>query len=233
MTTITTPAPAETNVLDSSDLTRISARFGVAFTICQLSVMVLMAILVLPHGGSPSDPALPRGQGVLDAETLVPLGQLRLHACRHPAARLPRRRALAAAPCRRVRRARDRGGRGRHPAHPDLAARRACCTTSPSRSPTPAPISGSWPAGTRSRRTAWRSPCCRGSSSSARSCSGCAGPAPRRGCSASASCCSRSAWSARRHRRPGRSSRCWRSARSGYELWVGALAWHWLRASRP
>ena len=69
MTTITSPAPAETNVRDTSDLTRTSARFGVAFTICQLSVMVLMAILVLPHGGSPSDPALPRGQSVFDAET--------------------------------------------------------------------------------------------------------------------------------------------------------------------
>ena len=49
-------------------LTRVSARFGLAFTICQLGVMVAMAILVLPHGGSPNDPALERGRHVLDAE---------------------------------------------------------------------------------------------------------------------------------------------------------------------
>jgi hypothetical protein len=49
-------------------LTRVSARFGLAFTICQLGVMVAMAILVLPHGGSPSDPALERGRHVLDAQ---------------------------------------------------------------------------------------------------------------------------------------------------------------------
>lgn len=54
---------------DDGWLVRLSARFGLAFTICQLSVMVLMAIFVLPHGGSPNDPALERGQNVLDAET--------------------------------------------------------------------------------------------------------------------------------------------------------------------
>jgi hypothetical protein len=53
---------------------RLSARFGLAFTIFQLSVMVLMAILVLPHGGSPNDPALERGQKVLDAETWYRVG---------------------------------------------------------------------------------------------------------------------------------------------------------------
>ncbi|HEY7044604.1 MAG TPA: hypothetical protein VH419_13120 [Nocardioidaceae bacterium] len=55
-------------------LTRVSARFGVAFAICQIGVMVLMATLVLPHGGSPSDPPLQRGQHVLDAETLYQVG---------------------------------------------------------------------------------------------------------------------------------------------------------------
>lgn len=49
-------------------LTRTSTRFGLAFTVCQLGVMTVMAVLVLPHGGSPTDPALERGQGVLDAE---------------------------------------------------------------------------------------------------------------------------------------------------------------------
>ena len=114
---------------------------------------------------------------MFDAETCVPLGQLRLHACRHPAARVPRRRALAAAPCRRDRRAGDGGGGGRHPAHPDLADGAAAARRRPRGPPTPAPTSGSWPAGTRLRRTAWRSRCCRGSSSSARSCSACGGPA--------------------------------------------------------
>lgn len=62
------PAPEERS------LTRLSAGFGVAFTVCQLSVMLLMAFLVLPNGGSPSDPALTRGQGVFDAETTYRVG---------------------------------------------------------------------------------------------------------------------------------------------------------------
>ena len=53
---------------------RLSARFGVAFATCQLLVMVAMATLVLPHGGSPTDPALERGQRVLDAETFYRVG---------------------------------------------------------------------------------------------------------------------------------------------------------------
>jgi hypothetical protein len=57
-------------------ITRVSTRFGIAFTVCQLAVMVLMATLVLPHGGSPSDPPLPRGQNVFDAETAYRLGNM-------------------------------------------------------------------------------------------------------------------------------------------------------------
>jgi hypothetical protein len=53
---------------------RLSARFGLAFTVCQLTVMVAMGVFVLPHGGSPSDPALERGQRVLDAEHLYRFG---------------------------------------------------------------------------------------------------------------------------------------------------------------
>src|SRR5262245_9528214 len=68
MTTFTTPASADKDTRIGRDLTRLSARFGLAFTICQLAVMVVMATVVLPHGGSPSDPALPRGQHVFDAE---------------------------------------------------------------------------------------------------------------------------------------------------------------------
>jgi|tagenome__1003787_1003787.scaffolds.fasta_scaffold20485755_1 hypothetical protein len=50
-------------------LTRLSARFGIAFTICQLTAMVLLAIFVLPHGGSPGDPPLEVGRHVHDAES--------------------------------------------------------------------------------------------------------------------------------------------------------------------
>jgi hypothetical protein len=57
-----------------ASLTRLSARFGIAFTICQLAVMVAMVTLVLPHGGSPSDPALERGHNVLDAEDAYRFG---------------------------------------------------------------------------------------------------------------------------------------------------------------
>lgn len=77
MTTLvaTTTSTAATN--ETGDrLTRISARFGVAFTVCQLAVMIAMAVLVLPHGGSPSDPPLERGQNVLDAETAYHWGNL-------------------------------------------------------------------------------------------------------------------------------------------------------------
>jgi hypothetical protein len=64
-----------TDSTDGADrLARLSARFGLAFTVCQLSVMVAMAVFVLPHGGSPSDPALTRGRHVLDAEQLYRFG---------------------------------------------------------------------------------------------------------------------------------------------------------------
>jgi hypothetical protein len=59
---------------DHPAVARISARFGLAFTVCQLGVMVLMATLVLPQGGSPSDPALDRGTHVLDAATAYRVG---------------------------------------------------------------------------------------------------------------------------------------------------------------
>jgi hypothetical protein len=55
-------------------VTRVSARFGLAFAICQLAVLVCMAIFVLPHAGSPNDPALERGHKVLDAEELYRAG---------------------------------------------------------------------------------------------------------------------------------------------------------------
>jgi hypothetical protein len=68
------PTTGDSATVDTDRLTRLSARFGIAFTVCQLSVMVAMAIFVLPHGGSPNDPALARGHRVLDAADLYKLG---------------------------------------------------------------------------------------------------------------------------------------------------------------
>lgn len=56
------------------DAERLSSRFGLAFTVAQLTVMVGMALFVLPHAGAPSDPAVQRGQAVLDAETAYRVG---------------------------------------------------------------------------------------------------------------------------------------------------------------
>ena len=56
------------------DVARLSTWCGLAFTICQLAVMVCMAIFVLPHGGSPTDPAVERGTGVLDAADAYRIG---------------------------------------------------------------------------------------------------------------------------------------------------------------
>lgn len=64
------PAPA-TGRLDAE---RVSTRFGLAFTLCQVAVLVAMAVLVLPHGGSPTDPALQRGQSVHDADGIYRAG---------------------------------------------------------------------------------------------------------------------------------------------------------------
>jgi hypothetical protein len=49
------------------DVSRISTWFGVAFTVCQAAVMIAMAVFVLPKGGGPDTPALERGQRVLEA----------------------------------------------------------------------------------------------------------------------------------------------------------------------
>ncbi|MGO4258565.1 hypothetical protein [Marmoricola sp. RAF53] len=77
-TTSTLPRPdghgVDAVALTEPALTRFSARFGIAFTVCQVAVMVAMATLVLPHGGSPNDPAVERGHGVLDAENAYRIG---------------------------------------------------------------------------------------------------------------------------------------------------------------
>ena len=69
--TLTDTPTARTTGLDTA---RISTWCGVAFTVCQLTAMVGMAILVLPHGGSPGDPALERGTNVLDAAEAYRIG---------------------------------------------------------------------------------------------------------------------------------------------------------------
>lgn len=60
------------------DVVRISTRFGVAFAACQLAVLTLFSVAVLPNGGSPSDPALERGKNVLDAADLYQAGNYAL-----------------------------------------------------------------------------------------------------------------------------------------------------------
>jgi len=75
MTTLDTPTPtSRTAPSTGPDITRLSTWCGVAFTACQLTVMVFMAVLVLPHGGSPGDPALERGRNVLDAADAYRIG---------------------------------------------------------------------------------------------------------------------------------------------------------------
>lgn len=65
----TTLEPQVSPVVAERSLARLSAGFGLAFTACQLLVMVAMAVLVLPHVGAPGDPAAERGQDILDVET--------------------------------------------------------------------------------------------------------------------------------------------------------------------
>src|SRR3954468_13630440 len=65
MTTIEIERPT-TEGRDGVDVGRLSTWFGVAFTACQMAVMICMAIFVLPKGGGPDAPALERGQRVLD-----------------------------------------------------------------------------------------------------------------------------------------------------------------------
>ena len=65
----TTPVIGAGPVAAERTLTRLSARFGVAFALGQLLVMISMALFVLPHVGAPGDPAARRGQDILDVET--------------------------------------------------------------------------------------------------------------------------------------------------------------------
>lgn len=73
MTALTSRAES-TTAPDGLDVTRISTRFGVAYAVCQVAAMILISIVVLPHGGLPTDSALERGQGVLDAADVYRVG---------------------------------------------------------------------------------------------------------------------------------------------------------------
>ncbi|MFX0579339.1 hypothetical protein [Nocardia nepalensis] len=61
-------------------LLRASARFGLAFTACQFTVVAAMAVFVLPSAGSPGAAPLERGTHVLDAQQLYRLGNFALMA---------------------------------------------------------------------------------------------------------------------------------------------------------
>ena len=78
MTTLDTAPREEAPTLGPTttgyDGVRLSTRFGIAFSAVQLGTMILMAIFVLPHAGSPGDPALERGHRVLDAADVYRAG---------------------------------------------------------------------------------------------------------------------------------------------------------------
>ena len=61
--------PPRQEMAPEAVLPRPSARFGIAFAVGQLLVMVAMGVFVLPHVGAPSAPALERGRDILDVET--------------------------------------------------------------------------------------------------------------------------------------------------------------------
>lgn len=56
------------------DTVRLSTRFGLLFPLTQIVTMVAMAVLVLPLGGSPDDPAADRGRALLEHATAYRAG---------------------------------------------------------------------------------------------------------------------------------------------------------------
>ncbi|WP_448811900.1 hypothetical protein [Agromyces bauzanensis] len=68
----TRPDPLST--LAPSVVERVSTRFGIAFVLAQLATLVLMGAVVLPSGGAMDDPAVERGQAVLAAADLYRAG---------------------------------------------------------------------------------------------------------------------------------------------------------------
>jgi len=73
MTALTTH-PVRTSSRPTLDVGRISTRFGLAFPVCQIVVMIAMALFVLPNSGSPQAPALERGARMLDGYTAYKVG---------------------------------------------------------------------------------------------------------------------------------------------------------------
>ena len=76
MSTTTTGHPDAVTVKPGGgvDVARLSNRFGVAFAVCQITLLVMFSIFVLPRGGSPTDPVLERGSRILDAHTFYIVG---------------------------------------------------------------------------------------------------------------------------------------------------------------
>jgi len=74
MSTVTSDRTESRTPAPRLDAERISTRFGVAFSLGQIAVLVAMAVLVLPHGGAPDDPALQRGRNVHDAAGIYQAG---------------------------------------------------------------------------------------------------------------------------------------------------------------
>jgi hypothetical protein len=74
MSTLALEPPPAVSSADPRFLARLSARFGVAFSIGQVAVMIGMATLVLPRGGSLDDAPLERGRHVLEAESAYRAG---------------------------------------------------------------------------------------------------------------------------------------------------------------
>ncbi len=74
MTLIDTPATRPTGRRTSPDVVRLSTWCGLAFTVCQLAVMVGMTIFVLPKSGGPDTDPLTWGNNVLDAADAYRIG---------------------------------------------------------------------------------------------------------------------------------------------------------------
>ncbi|WP_028051242.1 hypothetical protein [Cellulomonas sp. URHD0024] len=70
MTALTAP----TDTRSTLDVERLSTRFGLAFPLSQVVVMIVMALLVLPNAGSPDDPPLERGARMLEGASAYKIG---------------------------------------------------------------------------------------------------------------------------------------------------------------
>jgi hypothetical protein len=70
ITTVQPTAPAS----PEDRVTRLSTRFGVVFSVAQIVTMLAMAIFVLPQGGSPGESATAWGHDVLDSAQVYRVG---------------------------------------------------------------------------------------------------------------------------------------------------------------